>query len=519
MGRSLSEIMRSGQLYGSQATGTRADAARSMGWLMQRAGQDRARGIEARGRNLSSTISNVGNLAAQAISGHDRREQEAEERDLQMQMQREQLGITQEKHDQLRQARDEEQTYIKIISENRGKPAEIMRALNESGLPHRADEYFGRMQEVRKKVADANESEIKEIRAGLNGVGQLFGNFLSETPEDQRDALYPEMLRRAEPFLRETAPELLDQLPETPEEGTYEMLQGLAAMSIDTVDLMKIKTSEVNLAEKQFDLESKQATADDEALKGSLQIMSRRRSKATWGPERQAQLDKLPESKRADFERMVEAEYNPKNRDELRSYLGDKTGFTGEYGNYMKHRQMMGKPTEEALSPMEFKKQAAKITGTEGKKFTGEYANYVNSEMAAGTDSPNILTHRNWEQMRGKEKGGVKGLSSGQALSALRFIQSEARTRQENGEFDFEMPMPEIEAAIAKEKNWSLDELRAQAGGEATPGSAPGSAPAAPAPPAQAAQAAPTQRPVGTIVTLKDGRKLRRVEGGWQEVQ
>ena len=88
-------------------------------------------------------------------------------------------------------AKEDEETYLNILSENRRNPSAVIEALHDAGMPARADDYYQGLLKNRQFAADAGKAETEEAAAKFRNVAELFQGFLENTPEGERGQCIP----------------------------------------------------------------------------------------------------------------------------------------------------------------------------------------------------------------------------------------------------------------------------------------------------------------------------------------
>ena len=426
MSRSLHNISRALSAYGDRASAIQSRGAREAAMFRTRAADARARGIQQRGQNLSSMVSGIGGMVGQGLMQAPQRQRDMQRQDLEMRAGEQQLEMGEANLAQAKKARDEEETYIDILSKHRGNPSAVIEALHKAEMPERANNYYQGMMKTREAIAKADKAETEETAARFRNLAELFLRFQENTPEEEWESAYPVVRMQAEKFLEGTAPELMEQLPETPDAATFKFMRNIGVRSRDLSDRLLAEEKIVNTAKKNQDLrQSKIKAEDDNFLKG-LQSMSRVRSQGAWETQREFLLEhRISEDQVERFNSLVPMEYSKEAKDGLKEFMGDSKKLPDDY-------------------------QAARDTG-----FEGSYLDFVEKKAEVSRAE--------------KEEEEKKKITPSQALANLRALATATKERQYEEQFEG-MNKEQISQFIANEWGWDLEKFRRIAGGgEAAP--------------------------------------------------
>ena len=398
-----------------------------------------------------------------------------------------------------KKAREDEEAYIGILSANRRNPSAIIEALHEAGMPERADDYYQGFLNNREFAAKAGKAETEEAAAKFRNLSELFVRFQENTPEEEWESAYPVVRRQAEEFLGGTAPELMEQLPETPDEATYQFMRNIGVRSRDFSDQLLAEENTVNLAKKKQDNRQDKMEAEDKNFIKGIQTLAKVRNQGGWEAQREFLLkNRIAEDQKERFNSLVPVEYSPESRDSLKDFLGDQkklpadyqaaqdTGYEGTYLEFMEEKSRLSRiskrPTGRRL-PADY--QAAQDTGYEGT-----YLEFMEEK----------------EKLK-MRKGGE--ITQPQALANLKSLETAVKERQYEEQFEG-MNQEQITQAIANERKWDLGKFRDIAGGNPEVG---------PFPMKPASTHGP--EPAGAQETreLNDGTVWEKTSGGWKRIK
>ena len=421
MSRSLENISRALSAYGDRASAIQSRGSRDASMFRTRAADARARGIQQRGQNLSSMVSGIGGMVSQGLMQAPQRDLEMKRNELEMRAGEQQLEMGEANLAQAKKARDDEEAYIDILSKHRGDPSAVLEALHEAEMPDRANNYYQGMMKTREAIAKADKAETEETAARFRNLAELFLRFQENTPEEEWESAYPVVRMQAEKFLEGTAPELMEQLPETPDAATFKFMRNIGVRSRDLSDQLLAEEKIVNTAKKNQDLRQSIIKAEDDNFLKGLQSMSKVRSEGSWKAQREFLLkNRINEDQVERFNSLVPMEYSPEAKDGLKEFLGDSKKFPDAY-------------------------QAALDTG-----FEGSYLDFVREKAEVSRAE--------------KEEKEKKKITPSQALANLRALATATKEREYEEQFEG-MNKEQISQVIANEWGWDLEKFREIAGG------------------------------------------------------
>ena len=513
MSRTLENLSRSLANYGQQAgritrSGVQAAALRESSRYHQMAADTRARAQEQRGQRYGGLVSNLGGMVRDEILQGPIREREIESHDLgiktgeqNLELGGQQLQMGEEQIAAVVKAREDEEQYLQILVDNRRDPSAIIEALHDVGMADRANAYYQDLMDSRAAAANAGKAETEEVAAKFRNLAELFLGFQESTPREDWDASYPVIKRQAEEYLAGTAPDLMQQLPDKPDDATYLFMRNIAIRARDLADRLKAEEKRVDIATKKQDLRQDKVQDEDKGFVKGLHSMSKSQTPGGWDAQREfLKKNRLGEDQAPYFDSMVPMEYSEEAKEQLKAFLKDKenfpekyqaaldTGFEGSFLDWLKElaklkRSERWPPAGRPKFPADY--QAARDTG-----FKGTFLDWL-EEM---------------EKLKAR-KGG--GMIHPQALANIRQLAEAVKERQYEDEFEG-MNQEQITRAIASEWHWDLKKLRDISGGNPKVGRFP----MKPAPthgPAPAAGAETRE--------LNDGSVWEKTESGWKRIK
>ena len=494
MSRTLQNISRSLSSYGQESSRINRDALRSSNLFRQRAADARSRGVEQRGQILGNTLSGLGGMVGKELIQGPMRDLNRQRVEQRMEMGDQRMEVGKLRLADAKKAREDEEAYIDILSANRRNPSAIIEALHEAGMPERADDYYQGFLGNREFAAKAGKAETEEAAAKFRNLSELFVRFQENTPEEEWESAYPVVRRQAEEFLGGTAPELMEQLPETPDEATYQFMRNIGVRSRDFSDQLLAEENTVNLAKKKQDNRQDKMEGEDKNFIKGLQTLAKVRNQGGWEAQREFLLkNRIAEDQKERFNSLVPVEYSPEARDSLKDFLGDQkklpadyqaardTGFEGTYLEFVGEKADQARTEKEKKLPADY--QAARDTG-----FEGTYLEFVGEKSRSSKERGTEITHS-------------------QASENLKSLASAVKERQYEEQFEG-MNQEQITQAIANERKWDLEKFRKIAGGSNQQ------------PPAQPiAPSAPPGGPAAETRELGDGTVWEKTSGGWKRIK
>jgi len=331
----------------------------------------------------------------------------------------------------------------------------IKRGLIEAGFSDFSDQYEKSWAANRKALFDMDVAELSLRSKKAATLGQLMGPVIYAPPE-RKGAIYSQALQRAQ----QLGIEGIEQFPQYSPEIDSD-LESLYYGAWDSKELYDkaIKDKQEGRAEKEHEarLPGLQADTDEKQFDLISTTMGPARSAVDWAKRRQFLAAKLP----ADLLALIPEEYSPEAVQDVRQLA------------------------DEALNARTI------ISGGRVLQYNPASRKY---DIDLG-ESEGALYRTERSSRLGGESG--KALTPSQALSVLRFVQSKAKnakTDYSNPQFA-EMALSEIEALIAQQEGYDLEELRRLSTGQSAP-------------------AGSKDRR-----TMPDGSEWEKVPGGWKRVK